>query len=81
MKVPPGTYRITIRHEQHGTVVVDHGGMDAARVEQALQLLAEAAPVLKAAQGAKAAWDGFERLLDGLGIGAPSERPRVRGRR
>jgi len=83
-RLPVGTYRITLTHEQSGTKTWEMAGLDAARVEQVMGLLMQAAPYIKAAQGAKQAWDGIERALSGLAeLGAPpAPRRRVgRGRR
>jgi hypothetical protein len=65
--VPRGTYRIVLTHEQSGCVAFDHAGLDAKRVEQLMGFLAEAAPLIKASQGASELWAGLERIRAGFG--------------
>jgi hypothetical protein len=83
LKLPRGTYKLTLTHEATGNVAFEHEGVDAARVEQIMGLLMELAPVIRAGQGAHQAWTGIERALSGLAemTGGAAPRRAVRGRR
>lgn len=74
-----GTYRVVLIHEQTETVAFDQRGMDAAKVEAAMEFLNKHAPAITAVTGAVRAWEGVERMMEG--ITAMDEAPRTGKRR
>ena len=85
MSRPPlqrGTYRLTLTHEQSGTVALDHEGMDGETTEQVLQTLVELWPAVQAVRGAGKVLGGLQEAFAGLqGLGVVPAKRKHRGRR
>lgn len=85
MPRPPlarGTYRLTLTHEQTGTVALDHQGMDAETTEQVLQTVVELWPAVQAVRGAGKAFEGIREAFAGLqGLGVVPAKRRHNGKR
>jgi hypothetical protein len=75
-KRDPGTYRLTLTHEQSGDVTWEKTMIPGDHVEQIAKVLRDMMPFFVAAHGVQQAYAGIETAFDGLQAAIEEAKPK-----
>lgn len=64
MKIPAGTYRLTLTHEQSGVVTFDHHQIPAESVRAVAASMVQMQPAIKASRAAENVIDGLNEIWE-----------------